>query len=60
MYSEVIDNSNIIKAVEQVNDENLLDLNILSVSPGIILYISYLFLYFLNLITKLNLEILSL
>lgn len=34
MYCEVIDIPNIIKSVDQENDGNLLDLNILSDSPG--------------------------
>lgn len=34
MYSEVLASPSIIKPVDQENDENLLDLNILSVSPG--------------------------
>lgn len=34
MYNEVLASPSIIQPVNQENDENLLDLNILSVSPG--------------------------
>lgn len=34
MYHEVLENSVPIKQVDQINEENLLDLNVLSIQSG--------------------------